>query len=171
MKKKITLLSVILLSSFLLLSWCKKKEAIIITESWDLVTINYDSYLLDWELIDANKTETITLWQQNSFPIFDTELLGLKVWDEKSFITNEPNEWYWIYHNNLKVQNISSSVINTIWNEPRIWEQINLWSLKWIITDITPATTTIDFNNRETRENVEFDVTILSIEKNVNEWY
>lgn len=168
MKKKISILSILLLSSFLLLSWCKKKETIIMTENWDLVTINYDSYLLDWELIDENKTETITLWQQDSFPIFDTELLGLKVWDEKSLITNEPNEWYWIYHNDLKVQSISSSVINRIWNEPKIWEPINLWSLKWIIIDITPTTTTIDFNNRETRENVEFNVIILSIEKAPN---
>lgn len=165
MKKKISILSILLLSSLLLLAWCKKKE-IIISEIWDTITINYDSYLLDWEIIDENKTETIVLWQQESFPIFDTELLGLKTWDEKSFTTNDPNEWYWIYHNDLKVQNISSSVISTIWTEPKVWEQINIWNLKWVITDISPVDVTIDFNDRQTRENVEFNITVLSIEKN-----
>lgn len=165
MKKKISILSILLFSSLLLLSWCKKKETIIISEIWDKITINYDSYLLDWEIIDENKTETIILWQQESFPILDTELLDLKIWDEKSFTTNEPNEWYWIYHNDLKVQNVPSSVINTIWTEPKIWEPINLWKLKWIITDITPTTTTIDFNDRQTRENTEFHVTVLDIER------
>lgn len=165
MKKKISILSILLLSSLLLLSWCKKKE-IIISEIWDTITINYDSYLLDWEIIDENKTETIVLWQQESFPIFDTELLGLKTWDEKSFTTNDPNEWYWIYHNDLKVQNISSSIISTIWTEPKVWEQINIWNLKWVITDISPVDVTIDFNDRQTRENVEFNITVLSIEKN-----
>lgn len=169
MKKKLAILSVLALSTMLLLTWCKKNKGTVITvENWDKVTISYNSYLQDWEIIDEDVLETITIWQEESFKIFDTELLWLKVWDEKIFITNDPNEWYWIYHNDLKIQNISSTVINTIWAEPKIGEEINLWKLKWIIIDTTPTTTTIDFNDRQTRENVEFNITVLSIEKAQN---
>ena len=166
MKKKLIILSLVMLSSLLLLTWCKKKEKIIITENWDKVTINYDSYLLDGEIIDENKIETIILWQKNSFPIFDTELLWLKTWEEKIFTTKTPNEWYWIYYNTLKVQTLPLTIINKIWTQPKIREQINLWSLNWIITEVSPIDVTIDFNDRQTRENVEFHVRIIDIEKN-----
>ena len=165
MKKQLTLLSVLALSSILLFSWCKKKQEIPTIENRDKVTINYDSSLQDWEIIEQNQTITITVWQQDSFPILDTELLGLKVWDEKTFTTNNPNEWYWIFHNEIKVQDISPAVFNLIWTTPKAWEQVNLWSLNWIVLEVSPVTVKIDFNEKQTRENVEFHVTVLSIEK------
>ena len=95
MKKKLAVLSIITLSSIMLFTWCKKTEKIITIEEWDIVTLNYDSYLLDWEIIEENINQTITIWERNSFPIFDAELIWLKSWDTKEFRTNNPKEWYW----------------------------------------------------------------------------
>lgn len=168
MKKNLIIISAFALSCILLLSGCKRKETDPFVENWDKVTITYNSYLLDWEIIEEDQSETITIWLKESFPIFDTELLWLKANDEKTFTTRNPSEWYGIYYNELKVQEISSTVINTIWTEPKVWDQINLGSLKWIILDVNPVNVTIDFNDRQTRENVEFHVTILAIEEQTN---
>lgn len=166
MKKKLSILALVTLCSTLFLSWCKKTEEIKTIQEWDMVTINYDSYLLDWEIIEENVTQTIIIWEENSFPIFDTELLWLKSWDTKTFTTNTPEEWYGINYDDLKIQKISTTIINTVWIEPKIWEQINLWdNFKWIILDTSPINITVDFNDRQTRENAEFNVTVLSIEK------
>ena len=168
MKKKLAILSILALCSTLLLAWCKKTGWTKIIQEWDTVTISYDSYLLDWEIIEENTIQNITIWENNSFPIFDTELIGLKSGDTKEFTTKDPKEWYGIAYNNFKIQKISTSVIDTIWADPKIWEQINLWSLNGVILDISPVDVTIDFNDRQTRENVEFHVTILAIEEQTN---
>ena len=165
MKKKLAILSILALCSTVLLTWCKKTKEIITIQEWDTVTISYDSYLLDWEIIEENSMQTITIWENSSFPIFDTELIGLKSGDTKEFTTKDPKEWYGIAYNNLKIQKISTSVIDTIWADPKVWEQINLWSLNGIILETSPVDVTIDFNDRQTRENVEFHVTVLDIEK------
>lgn len=165
MKKKLAILSILTLCSTLLLAWCKKAEEIITIQTWDSVTISYDSYLLDWEIIEQNSIQKITIWENNIFPIFDTELIWLKSWDTKKFTTKDPKEGYWIAHENLKIQKISTTVISAIWAEPKVWEQINLWSLNWVILEISPVDVTIDFNDRQTRENAEFHVTVLDIER------
>ena len=166
MKKKLGLLSILALCSLVLFTWCKKKtEDIITIQEWDTVTINYDSYLLDWEIIEENSIQTITIWENDSFPIFDTELIWLKSWDTKEFTTSDPKEWYGIAYDDVKIQDISPTVINIIWSEPKVWEQINLWSLNWIILEVTPVAVKIDFNEKYTRENAEFHVTVLDIEK------
>ena len=166
MKKKLGLLSIFALCSLVLFTWCKKKtEDIITIQEWDTVTINYDSYLLDWEIIEENVIQEITIWSQDSFPIFDTELLWLKSWDTKEFTTSDPKEWYGIAYDDVKIQDISPTVINIILSEPKVGEQINLWSLNWIILEVTPVAVKIDFNDRQTRENAEFHVTVLDIER------
>lgn len=166
MKKKFAILSILALCSTVLLAWCKKTEEIKAIQEWDTVTISYDSYLLDWEIIEENTIQTITIWENNSFPIFDTELIGLKSGDTKEFTTKDPKEWYGIAYEDLKIQKISTTVINIIWADPKVWEQINLWSLNWVILEVSPIDVTIDFNDRQTRENAEFHVTVLSIETN-----
>lgn len=165
MKKKLAIFSIIALCSTVLLTWCKKTEEIKTIQEWDTVTINYDSYLLDWEIIEESSIQTIIIWANNSFPIFDKELIWLKTWDTKEFTTSDPKEWYGIAYDDLKIQKISTTVINTIWTTPKVWESINLWSLNWVILEISPVDVTIDFNDRQTRENVEFHVTVLDIEK------
>ena len=170
MKKKLSILALVTLCSTLFLSWCKKTEEIKTIQEWDMVTINYDSYLLDWEIIEENVTQTIIIWEENSFPIFDTELIGLQSGETKEFTTNDPKEWYWIDYDDLKIQKISTTVIDhALWRDPEIWEQINLWAFNWIIIETSPIDVTIDFNERKTRENAEFNVTVLAMEKALNQ--
>lgn len=171
MKRK-SILITSLLACTILLAWCHNKpnvqEQPITTELWDTVTLTYDSYFQDGEIIEQWIEKTIILWFEELFPIFDTELLWMETWEEKTFMTKDPSQWYWIYYNSTKIQEISSSIINTIWLEPKVWEQVNLWWLKWVILEIYPASVKIDFNDKQTRENVEFHVTIKNIQKNVN---
>lgn len=167
MKKKFAILSILAITSAILLTWCKKNKEIITIQEWDTVTVSYDSYLLDWEIIEENATQTLMIWWNNSFSIFDTELLWLKSWDTKSFTTKDPKEGYGMNYNELKIQKIPATIINSIWANPKIGEEINLWSLNWIILETSPIDIVVDFNDRQTRENVEFNVTILSIQKAV----
>lgn len=165
MKKKFAILSILALGSTILLAGCKKTEEIVSIQEWDVVTISYDSYLLDWEIIEENSIQTITIWKNESFPIFDKELIWLKSWDSKEFTTSNPNEWYGISYDDLKIQEISPTIINIIWSDPKVGEQINLWSLNWVILEVTPVAIKIDFNEKYTRENVEFHITVLDIQK------
>lgn len=166
MKKKLfSLLLVLGAVPCMFLSWCKKAPEIVI-EKRDKVTLTYDSYLQDWEMLEEGINKTIVIGRKDSFPVFDKELLGMKVWEQKDFTTKNPNEWYGIFYDDLKIQEISSTLVNTIGTMPKAWDQINLWGLKWVVLDVYPTTVKIDFNDRQTRENVQFHVKILSVEKN-----
>jgi len=167
MKKN--LFSIVLLLGVLpclFLSGCKKTPEAVV-EKRDRVTLTYDSYLQNWELLEQDVNQTIIIWRKDSFPAFDRELLGMKVWEKKEFTTSNPNDWYGMFYDDLKVQEISSTLVNTIGTTPKAWDQINLWGLKWMVLEVYPTTVKIDFNDVQTRENVEFHVKILSIEKNV----
>lgn len=169
MKKKLLLSILSILGiSLLFCAWCKKAPQIVV-EKWDKVTLEYSSYLQDWEIIEDNIKQTILIWLQDSFPIFDKELLGMKKWEEKTFTTKKPSEWYGIFHENWKVQEISATIVNNAWKSPKVWDPINLWWLNWVISKVNPATVEIDFNDRQTLENTEFHVTIITIEKNTTE--
>ena len=89
----------------------------------------------------------------------------IKIEDIKEFTTSEPKEWYWMAYDEQKIQDISPTIISIIWAEPKVWEQINLWSLNWIILEVSPVAIKIDFNEKYTRENAEFHVTVLDIER------
>jgi len=168
MKKKLFSIMLIGLLPCLLLSWCKKAPDIAV-EKRDKVTLTYDSYLQDWQVLEQDVNKTIVIWLKDSFPAFDKELLWMKVWENKVFTTNKPSDWYGIFYDELKIQEISSTIVNSIWTTPKVWDQINLWWLKWVILEVYPTTVRIDFNDRQTRENVEFHVTVLDIERETAE--
>lgn len=165
MKKNLFSIMLIGLLPCLLLAWCKKAPDVTV-EKRDRVSLTYDSYLQDWEVLEQDVNKTIVIWWKDSFPAFDKELLWMKVWEKKVFTTSRPSDWYGIFYDELKIQEISSTIVNSIWTTPKVWDQINLWWLKWIILEVYPTTVRIDFNDRQTRENVEFHVKVLGIEKN-----
>ncbi|HKL44240.1 MAG TPA: hypothetical protein VJ892_03100, partial [Candidatus Absconditabacterales bacterium] len=73
-------------------------------------------------------------------------------------------EGYKIYHDNAKIQNISKTVFNKIGKKPKTGEIISLGDMKGLILETGPITNKVDFNEPETRENVEFKIKILEIE-------
>jgi FKBP-type peptidyl-prolyl cis-trans isomerase 2 len=158
--KKTIILSLIMLSSLAIFTWCKTQTV----SQWDLITVSYDSFLQDGKLIEEWKEIQFTVWIWETFPIFDKETEWMKLSESKNFIASA-EEWYWVYHNINKVQNITATVFNTIWQEPTVWEMIELWDMKGLVLEVSPITIKIDFNWLETREPVEFRIKILEIQE------
>ncbi len=156
--KKLLILPILLIW-LLILSWCNNKQI----SEWDNITVSYDSFLQDGKIIEEWKEISFTVWMWQTFPIFDTIVVWMKEWETKKF-TATAQEWYKIYHDNAKIQNISKTVFNKIWKEPKTWEIISLWDMKWLILETWPITNKVDFNEPETHEDVEFKIKILEIE-------
>ncbi len=144
----------------LIISWCNSEKA----SEWDKVTVIYDSFLQNGEIIEESEKVSFVIWMWQTFPFFDTELIWMKKWETKKILATS-EEWYKIYHDNNKVQNISNTVFNKIWKKPTTWEIIALWDMKGLILETWPITTKIDFNEPQTREDVEFKIKVLEIEK------
>lgn len=157
-KKLIT--SLLILSSLLIFTWCNTKQV----ATWDVVTVSYDSFLQDWKEIEKWIEKTFTVWIGEIFPVFDKEIIWMKLWETKSFVSNI-EDWYGIYSDINKIQDITNTVFNTIWQEPTVWEIIELWDMKGLVLEVWPVTVKVDFNKPETREPVEFKVKVLKIEE------
>lgn len=155
---KLFALSILALSSILLLTWCNNK----IVTQWDTITVSYDSFLQDGKIIANWEEVTFTVWLWQTFPIFDTTVVDMKKWEVKSFTANT-EEWYWIYYDTTKVQDITTTVFNKIWTEPKVWETVELGDMKGLVLKVWPLTDKIDFNEPQTREPVEFKIKIVDI--------
>jgi FKBP-type peptidyl-prolyl cis-trans isomerase 2 len=157
---KLLALSVLTLSSIFILAWCSTQKV----AQWDTITVSYDSYLQNGKIISDWEEITFTVWLWQTFPIFDTVVVDMKKGDTKEFMATI-EEWYGIYHDATKIQNITTTIFNKIWIEPQIWETIELWDLKGLILELGPITNKVDFNKIQTREPVEFKIEILDIEE------
>lgn len=158
--KKTLILSLIMLSSLTIFTWCKTQTV----SQWDQVTVTYDSYLQDGKLIEKWKQTKFTVWMGETFPIFDKKVEWMKLLWTKKFIANA-DEAYWIFRDTNKIQNITTTVFNTIWQKPTVWKMVELWDMKGLVLEVWPATIKIDFNWPETRESVEFKIKIVDIVK------
>ena len=158
---KLFTVSILWLSSLFILAWCNTNQV----QQWDTITVSYDSTLLkDATSIEKWAKKTFTVWMWETFPAFDTELIDMKIWESKVF-TASVEQWYGIYHDANKVQDITKAVFTKIGTEPRIWDMINLWKMEWLVLDTWAITYKIDFNEIQTREPVEFKVKITDIVK------
>ena len=150
------------ISSLFLLAWCNTK----LVQQWNKITVSYDSNLLkDWSIVESWKNITFTVWMWQTFPIFDKQTIGMKIWESKVF-TASVDQWYGIYHDTNKIQNITNTVFNKIWTNPKKWEIIKLWKMEWLVLETGLLTYKIDFNQPETREAVKFKIKVLDIAEN-----
>jgi len=159
--KKLLILPILLLSWLFMLNGCTKSLEV---AQWDKVTVSYDSFLQDWKIIDSAKELSFIIWMSQTFPAFDNELTGMKIWETKEF-TATAEQWYGIYHENNKVQEINPTVFTKIWTEPKVWGTISLGENKGLVLEVSPIWVTIDFNEAYTREEVSFIVKILDIQR------
>lgn len=159
--KKLLILSILIWSSLLLMTWCQKKS---VAETWDKVFVNYSSQNEIWEFIEQDKKTSFILWAWETFPIFDEKIVWMKELEEKEFYS-EVESWYWIYNANNKIQNINKTVFESAWKEIKIWDIIELWWTKWLIIDTWEINIKIDLNEQHTREWCSFKVKLLKIEK------
>jgi FKBP-type peptidyl-prolyl cis-trans isomerase 2 len=156
---KLLALSMLTLSSVFILTWCNTQKVV----EWDTITVSYNSYLQDGKIITSWEEVTFTVWLWQTFPIFDTATINMKKWETKSF-TATVEEWYGIYNDATKIQNITTTVFNKIWIKPQVWETIELWDLKGLVLELWPITNKVDFNEIQTREPVEFKIEIIDIQ-------
>lgn len=161
MKKLLTLV-ILLFSSTLVLNWCWEKLEII---EWDKVTVSYNSFSLDGEIIEEKQENTFVLWLQQTFPAFEKELLWMKKWQTKEF-TATAEDGYAIKYENNKIQEINPTVFSNIWTNPVVWEQISLGKMNGLVLDVSTTAVRIDFNEPYTRESATFNVKVLEIERN-----
>jgi len=159
--KKLLILPILLLSWLFMLNGCTKSLEI---TQWDNVTVSYDSFLQDWKIIDSAKELNFVIWMFQTFPAFDIELTGMKIWETKEF-TATAEQWYGIYHKNNKVQEINPTVFTKIGTEPKIGDTISLGKNKGLVLEASPIKVMVDFNEIQTRETVSFIVKILDIQR------
>lgn len=145
----------------LVISWCNNQKV----SEWDNVTVSYDSFLQNGEIIEESEKVSFVVWMWQTFPIFDTAIIDMKKWETKKIVATA-EEWYKIYHDNNKIQNISNTVFNKIWEKPKIWEMIAFWDMKGLVLETWLITTKVDFNDPKTREDAEFKIKVLEIQKN-----
>jgi len=157
--KKLLILPILAIG-LLILSWCGQEKVV----EWDTITISYDSFLQDGKIIEDWVEISFVVWMWQTFPIFDTAVIDMQEWETKNF-TATAEEGYSIYHDNNKVQNISTTVFNKIWTEPKIWEMISLWDMKGLVLEVWSITVKVDFNEIQAREPVDFKLKILDIEE------
>jgi len=155
---KLLTLSVLALSSIFILTGCNTQTVV----EWDTITVSYDSFLQDGKIIANWEEVTFIVWMGQTFPIFDTATIDMKKWETKEF-TATVEEWYGIYHDANKVQDITTVVFNKIWSNPQVWETIELWDMKGLILEVWSITNKIDFNEIQTRETVEFKIEVINI--------
>ncbi len=158
---KLLTLSILALSSAFILVGCGTQKV----SQWDNITVSYDSYLQDGKLIEEWVQVSFVVWLWQTFPAFDKEVINMKLLQVKEFIANV-EDGYGVYHDANKVQDITTTVFNMIWNEPQVWEMIELWDMKGLVLEVWPITLKIDFNEPQTREPVEFKIKILEINEN-----
>jgi len=158
---KLFVVSILTLGSLFILAWCNTDQV----QQWDTITVSYDSNLLkDATVIEQWVEKTFTVWMWETFPAFDKVVTGMKIWESKVF-TASVEEWYGIYHDANKVQNITTAVFTKINTEPKVGEMIKLWKMEWLVLETWPITNKIDFNEIQTREPVEFKIKIIDILK------
>lgn len=158
MKKLLTLS--LLAIWLLILSWCNKQTI----SEWDNITVSYSSYLENNKVIETWKEVSYTVGMWQTFPIFDTIVIWMKKWETKNFDATV-KEAYEIYKDNNKIQDISTTVFNKIWNTPKVWEKVYLGDLEGTVLEVSPITTKVDFNEPQTRKDVKFKIKILEINK------
>ncbi len=156
--KKTLITSLIILSSIFIFTGCSTQSV----TQWDTITVSYDSYLQDGKIVEDWAEVTFIVWMWQTFPIFDTATIDMWIWETKEF-TATVEEWYGIYHDANKVQDITTVVFNKIWSTPQVWETIELWDMKWLVLEVWPITNKIDFNESQTREPVEFKIEVVDI--------
>lgn len=159
--KRLLALILSLVSVSLILSACWKKLEI---TTWDKVTLVYDSFSKNWELIEKDEKVTLVVGLQQSFPAFDIELLWMKKWQTKEFNSTSEN-WYAIKYDNSKIQRISPDIFNSINIEPKKWESISLGEMEWIVMEVGTDNIVVDFNPTYIREDVSFKVKVLEVER------
>ncbi|HRX64017.1 MAG TPA: FKBP-type peptidyl-prolyl cis-trans isomerase [Candidatus Absconditabacterales bacterium] len=156
--KKLRILPILAIS-LLILSGCNKQT---ISEG-DTVTVSYESYLQNGTEIEKDIKKEFVIGMGQTFPAFDTELIGMKRGETKEFVASAENG-YGVYYEANKVQNITSTVFNKIGTEPKVGEEIELGNLKGLVLEVTPITVKVDFNEIQTREDIKFKVKILEVE-------
>lgn len=144
----------------LMLSGCNNQKV----AEWDTITVSYDSFLQDGKIVEDWKEISFTVWMWQTFPAFDSAVIEMKEWESKEFVATA-EEWYKIYHDNTKVQDVSATVFNKLWTEPKVWEMIALWDMKGLVLEVTPITVKIDFNEIQAREPVTFKIKIKDIQE------
>ena len=157
--KKLLILPIMAIS-LLILTGCNSETV----QQWDNITVSYDSFLQDGKIIEEWTEVSFIVWMWQTFPIFDTAVVDMQEWESKEF-TATAEEWYSIYHDNTKVQNIASTVFNKIGSDPKVGEMIALWDLKGLVMEVSPITIKVDFNEIQAREPVKFKIKILEIKE------
>jgi len=159
--KKLLSLILILGATVLILSACGKRLEI---TNWDRVTLMYDSFSKDGNIIEKNQKTILIVWLGQSFPAFEIELLWMKKWETKQFEATSEN-WYAIRHDNSKIQWIGPEIFHSLNIEPKEWEAVSLWTMDWIVIEVDTNNIIVDFNPNYTREDVSFKVKVLEVER------
>lgn len=165
MKKILTLLSIASLSLFVF-AWCNSKNKV---QIGDTITMVYTATYPDGTIFDQNTEETPLMFIAGNKQVIeglDETVVGMKVGKTKT-VTITPDKWYGKLYQEQNIQKVGKLIFDTIGLTPEagtIQKLDNIEGLvKGIETDEDGNEFVIfDINPRQTRENLEYKITILS---------
>lgn len=165
MKIKMWLLSCLLW--LLCLAGCGKS---VVIENGDKVNVDYTYVFVDWTTNFGNLD--LVVWDNWLNAWMDDFLLGFQVDSEFSWFTEWKNILVWEYDANNVQKYASIIMTEVLWvDSPSVWKSVyvdEMWD--WIITWVEEDTDgymvyVVDFNNPNSYSDVEYQVTVKSIEK------
>ncbi|HOQ79158.1 MAG TPA: FKBP-type peptidyl-prolyl cis-trans isomerase, partial [Candidatus Absconditabacterales bacterium] len=140
--KKLLGLILILGATVLILSACGKRLEI---TNGDRVTLMYDSFSKDGNIIEKNQKTILIVGLGQSFPAFEIELLGMKKGETKQFEATSENG-YAIRHDNSKIQWIGPEIFHSLNIEPKEGEAVSLGTMDGIVIEVDTNNIIVDFN-------------------------
>lgn len=165
MKKIITVL-VIASFSLLILAWCTNKNSV---KVWDTISITYTATFSDGKIFDQNSEQKPLMFTVGSGQVIqwlDEGVVGIKVGKTKT-LTIQPEDWYGKIYDENKIQKVSQLIFDKLSIKVENGTTQKLWDIegivKWTEKDEDGNVLVLfDINPRQTRDTLEYKVTILA---------
>jgi len=169
LKKKpiftITLLLIFGITALIFSKWTNN-----VVNIWDTVSIEYTAYFENQTIFESNKSWellTFKVWDWDVIKWIDDGIIGMKLNKTKT-IKISPENGYGEQYNPRKVKKINDIIFQNLNITPKIWKYYDLQGTKWVIVDIkkdwTNKTIFLDTNSRNTRQNLNYEITVKSIQ-------
>ena len=137
----------------------------------DTVFVYYNVTLDDGTDFESNiggQPFKVVLGQHEVIPGFEKALYGVKVNQTKKFVI-KPEAAYGVYDSGLVVSYNKADIVDSLGYVPNVGETLDhsngVQTFRGIVKEVTDTTIVIDFNNRYADRFLNFELTVVEIQK------
>jgi len=152
--------------SLLTIAGCANKDDV---KVWDTISIMYTATFSDGQIFDQNTEKTPLVFTVGSGEVIqwlDEGIIWANVGKTKSIIIT-PDKWYDKLYNTNNIQKISQLIFDKLSIKPENWTTQTLGNIQGIVKGIETdgsgnVLVLFDINPRQTRDTIEYTVTVLT---------